>query len=73
MIAIPLLGARSPSLRIQGQIRGPNRLVDTSALSLQMYMEFDKTSKIMQFVESYNWVPSIGVKYTVGVTELAFP
>jgi len=27
----------------------------------------------MQFVESYDWVPSLGVKYTVGVDGIGFP
>jgi proton-translocating NADH-quinone oxidoreductase chain M len=38
-----------------------------------MYMEFDKTSRAMQFVENYQWIPSIGVNYTVGVDGIGFP
>jgi proton-translocating NADH-quinone oxidoreductase chain M len=43
------------------------------AISLQMFQEFDKTSNAMQFVESYDWVPAIGVKYTVGVDGIGLP
>jgi len=76
MIAIPLIGA---IITFMTKSRAQARIVALVAsliplvLSLQMYLEFDKTSKIMQFVESYNWVPSIGVKYTVGVDGIGFP
>lgn len=42
-------------------------------ISLQMYQAFDKTTTAMQFVESYDWVPSLGVKYTVGVDGIGMP
>ncbi len=42
-------------------------------ISLQMYMEFDKLSKAMQFVENVNWVPSLGISYTVGVDGIGLP
>jgi len=74
MIAIPLIGAvisffAGSKAKFVALIASFIPLV----LSLQMYMEFDKSSKIMQFVESYSWVPSIGVKYTVGVDGIGFP
>ena len=74
MIAIPLIGA-AISFFAGGKAKFVALLASLIplALSLQMYMEFDKTSKIMQFVESYDWVPSIGVKYTVGVDGIGFP
>ena len=58
MIAIPLLGAvisffAGSKAKFVALIASLIPLV----LSLQMYMEFDKTSKMMQFVESYNWIP----------------
>ncbi|HQF16610.1 MAG: F(420)H(2) dehydrogenase subunit M [Methanosaeta sp. PtaB.Bin039] len=76
MIAVPLIGAL---LTFLTRNRSQARLVSLIAslvplvLALQMYMEFDKSSKIMQFVESYDWVPSLGVKYTVGVDGIGFP
>jgi NADH-quinone oxidoreductase subunit M len=76
MIAIPLIGA---IITFFTKSRAQARMVALIAsiipliLAVQMYMEFDKTSKLMQFVESYNWVPSLGVKYTVGVDGIGFP
>ena len=74
MIAIPLLGAVI-SFFAGSKAKFVALLASLVPLylSLQMYMEFDKTSKIMQFVESYDWVPSIGVKYTLGVDGIGFP
>jgi F420H2 dehydrogenase subunit M len=76
MIAIPLIGAIiSFFTRTRAQARMVALIASLVplAISLQMYMGFDKTSKIMQFVESYTWVPSIGVKYTVGVDGIGLP
>lgn len=74
LIAIPLLGAvisffAGSKAKFVALIASLIPLV----LSLQMYLEFDKTSKMMQFVESYTWVPSLGVKYTLGVDGIGFP
>jgi len=76
MIAIPLIGAAITFFtrsRAQARIVALIASIIPLILSIQMYMEFDKTSRLMQFVESYNWVPSIGVKYTVGVDSIGFP
>jgi len=76
MIAIPLIGAIiSFFTRTRAQARMVALIASLVplAISLQMYMGFDKTSKMMQFVESYTWVPSIGVKYTVGVDGIGLP
>lgn len=74
MILLPLLGAvvsffAGTRAKFVALIASFAPLV----LSLQMYMEFDKNSAMMQFVESYNWVPSLGVKYTLGVDGIGFP
>jgi proton-translocating NADH-quinone oxidoreductase chain M len=74
MILVPLLGAvisffAGSKAKFVALIASLVPLV----LSLQMYMEFDKTSKVMQFVENYAWVPSLGVNYTVGVDGIGFP
>lgn len=42
-------------------------------ISLQIFREFDRTTNVMQFVESYDWVPAIGVKYTVGLDGIGLP
>jgi proton-translocating NADH-quinone oxidoreductase chain M len=76
MIAVPLIGAMIAFLtRSRAQARMVALIASLIPLiiSLQMYMGFDKTSKIMQFVESYDWVPSIGVKYTVGADGIGLP
>jgi len=76
LIAVPLIGA---VITFMTRSRAQARIVALVAslipliLALQMYMEFDKTSKLMQFVESYTWVPSIGVRYTVGVDGIGLP
>ncbi len=76
MIVIPLIAA---VVAFMTKTRGQARIVALIgsliplAISLQMFLEFDKTSKIMQFVESYDWVPSLGVKYTVGVDGIGMP
>ncbi|MHC1594991.1 MAG: complex I subunit 4 family protein [Methanotrichaceae archaeon] len=76
MIAVPLIAT---VVAFMTKTRGQARIVALIgsliplAISLQMFMEFDKTSKIMQFVESYDWVPSLGVKYTVGVDGIGLP
>ncbi len=76
MIVIPLIAA---VVAFMTKTRGQARIVALIgslvplAISLQMFLEFDKTSKIMQFVESYNWIPSLGVKYTVGVDGIGLP
>jgi proton-translocating NADH-quinone oxidoreductase chain M len=76
MIVVPLIGAVISFLtrsRAQAQIVALIASIVPLVLSLQMYMEFDKTSRAMQFVENYQWIPSIGVNYTVGVDGIGFP
>jgi len=76
MIAIPLIGA---IITFFTRSRAQARMVALIAsiipllISLQMYMGFDKTSMKMQFLESYTWVPSLGIKYTVGVDGIGLP
>lgn len=38
---------------------------------LHVWYWFDGTSAALQFVESYEWIPSLGVKYIVGVDGLS--
>ena len=74
MIAIPLLAAVVAFLFGKGARYAA--LIGSLlplAISLQMFREFDRTTNVMQFVESYDWVPAIGVKYTVGVDGIGMP
>ncbi|MHC1631868.1 MAG: complex I subunit 4 family protein [Methanotrichaceae archaeon] len=74
MIAIPLIAAIIAF--INGKIARYAALIGSLIsliISLQMFQEFDRTSSVMQFVESYDWVPSIGVKYTLGVDGIGMP
>ncbi len=38
---------------------------------LHVWYWFDGTSSALQFVESYEWIPTFGVKYIVGVDGLS--
>ncbi len=35
--------------------------------SLPLWFSFDSTTAAMQFVERYEWIPSYGISYYVGV------
>lgn len=37
------------------------------ALCLILLAHFDKNSSVMQFVETYPWIPSVGIYYKIGV------
>lgn len=39
----------------------------TFVVSLPVYMNFDKTTYMMQFVERYEWIPALNITYSVGV------
>lgn len=39
----------------------------TFAVSLPVYVNFDKTTYMMQFVERYEWIPALNITYSVGV------
>ena len=74
MIAIPLIAAIFAFMN--GKFAKYAALIGSLiplAISLQMFREFDRTTNVMQFVESYDWVPAIGVKYTVGVDGIGLP
>ncbi|MCX8027833.1 MAG: NADH-quinone oxidoreductase subunit M [Thermodesulfovibrionales bacterium] len=36
-------------------------------ISLSLFTSFDKTTRSMQFVEVYEWVPTFGIKYFLGI------
>ncbi len=39
----------------------------TFFVSLPIYTNFDRSTHLFQFVESYQWVPSIGINYKMGI------
>ena len=45
----------------------------TLAVSIPLYLRFDKTSSAMQFVEAVPWIPSWNVVYSMGVDGISLP
>ena len=45
----------------------------TLAVSVPLYLRFDKTSSAMQFVEAARWIPSWNVGYGMGVDGISLP
>jgi len=43
------------------------------AVSIPLYVEFDKTSNALQFVESAVWIPSLNIAYGMGVDGISLP
>ncbi len=42
-------------------------------LSIPLWTQFDKSSAAMQFVEKYNWIPSLNINYHLGIDGIAMP
>src|SRR3990170_1997624 len=42
-------------------------------LSIWVYFSYDKLTAVYQFIEKYNWMPSFGIGYQVGVDGLSAP
>jgi len=47
--------------------------VATLAVSVPLYLHFDKTSSALQFVEAVPWIPSWNVTYGMGVDGISLP
>jgi NADH-quinone oxidoreductase subunit M len=45
----------------------------TLAVSIPLYLRFDKTSSALQFVEAAPWIPSWNVVYSMGVDGISLP
>ncbi len=45
----------------------------TLAVSLPLYLDFDKTTSGLQFVESVPWIPSWNIAYGMGVDGISLP
>ncbi len=42
-------------------------------LSIPLWMNFDKSTAAMQFVEKINWIPTLNINYHLGVDGIAMP
>jgi NADH-quinone oxidoreductase subunit M len=70
VVFMPLLGAAVLLLlRNTSAVRWTSLFVTvgTLILSIPLYRLFDKTTHLMQFVETYRWIPSWGIKYSIGI------
>jgi NADH-quinone oxidoreductase subunit M len=65
-IAIALIG----SLRV-GKILAISGAIATFFASLHVWYWFDSQTSGLQFVESYVWIPSFGMKYIMGIDGLS--
>lgn len=45
----------------------------TLALTVYTYLNFDRSTAAMQFLESVKWVPSLGINYSVGIDGISMP
>ncbi|MBP7517000.1 MAG: NADH-quinone oxidoreductase subunit M, partial [Desulfobulbus sp.] len=72
LIFFPVLGGLS-LLAVDRQQTGTIRLMALFialiefALSLPVFLFFDKTTHLMQFVEHHRWIPALNINYTLGV------
>ena len=70
IVFTPLIGALLLLfLRDRGSIRWASLIVTVGALilSFPVYSVFDKTTHHMQFQERYEWIPSWGINYFIGI------
>jgi NADH-quinone oxidoreductase subunit M len=47
--------------------------LSTLAMSLPLYLHFDRTSSALQFVESARWIPAFNISYGMGVDGISLP
>ena len=72
---LPLVGAAAILLLNQRLARwiALATTVGTLAHSVPLYLNFDKTSSALQFVEAVPWIPSWNVTYGMGVDGISLP
>ena len=39
------------------------------ALCVMIYLRFDSTTPAFQFLESFDWIPSFNIKYSLGISD----
>ena len=72
---LPLVGRGAillPGERLARWI-APGTTLATFAVSVPLYLRFDKTSSALQFVESADWIPSWNIRYGMGVDGISLP
>jgi len=78
VIWVPILGALAV-LGIGDQHKGLARQVAlgvavlTFVLSLPLFTGFDASTHAMQFAEDLSWIPSFGIRYSLGVDGISVP
>jgi NADH-quinone oxidoreductase subunit M len=72
---LPLLGAAAILALGERLARwiGLGTTLATLAVSLPLYLRFDKASSAPQFVEAVPWIPSWNVAYSMGVDGISLP
>ena len=72
---LPLVGAAAILLLGERVARwiGLTTTLATLAVSVPLYLRFDKTSSTLQFVETVPWIPSWNVVYGMGVDGISLP
>jgi proton-translocating NADH-quinone oxidoreductase chain M len=76
IVLIPLVFAALTLLtktKEQARLMALVATVSVLILTLYMYFNFDSTTAANQFEEVYQWVPSLGITYHVGVDGIAMP
>ena len=76
MILVPLLGALITFLtRTREQARLIALLASGISLviSLMMFMKFDSSISTIQYLESYSWIPTLGISLKFGVDGIGMP
>jgi NADH-quinone oxidoreductase subunit M len=73
LILIPLIGALFVCVGRDHQARGYTLWFNgiTAVLALTLWRSFDASAGTVQLVERYEWIPSIGAEYFVGVDGLS--
>jgi NADH-quinone oxidoreductase subunit M len=72
---LPLAGAAIILLAREGRARwlALATTLATLIVSTPLYLDFDKTSSALQFVESIPWIPSWNIVYGMGVDGISLP
>ena len=72
---LPLLGAAAILVFTERVARwiGLATSIVTFAVTVPIYLRFDKTSSDLQFVETVSWIPSWNVVYALGVDGISLP
>ena len=76
MILIPLIGGLITLFtRTKEQARMLALLTSLVGFAgaVYMYTQFDSSTAALQFVESFDWIPFLGVKYTVAADGISMP